>query len=125
MPSSEQRPSHPPEEAGTKRPHVNEITPEALSQNEKETELQRQNVEKLIAVEVEARHDWSQRHREYMGGYLRENYGQWRECDGDYIKFVGFYPDFKKRIIEAVFDAYGQDMADDIPMPEWMQESKE
>ncbi len=60
-----------------------------------------------------------------MAEYLRQNYGQWRECDGDYIKFVGFYPDFKKRIIEAVFDAYGQDMADEIPMPEWMQEPTE
>lgn len=121
MISNEKRPPHAPEELVEGRQDVNKITPEALIQNENEAELQRKNVEKLIAVEVDARSDWSQRNREYMAGHLRGNYGQWRECDGDYVRFVGFYPDFKKRIIEAVFDAYGQDMADEIPMPDWMQ----
>ncbi len=118
--SSKEGKTQPAELPVTERPPVNKITPEALRQNAEQDEQAKKNVEKLVQSEVEARLDWDPQLREYMAKYLREHEGQWRECDGDYVKFVGFFPNSDKRIIEAVFDAFGQDVADDIPMPEWM-----
>ncbi len=121
---SNERPSHPPEASANdaeKRPSVHVITPEALVENERQAAKERANIERLITEHVEGSITLEPRMKEYLSEYLRTHQGQWREYDGEDIVFNGFYPDYDRRVIEAVFDVFGQDMADDIPMPEWMK----
>ncbi len=118
--STHERPSQTPEPPKIEEVPVKKITLEGKEQSDEHNEKLNQNVEKLIAEEVEARHDWTAKRREYMATHLRENGGQWRECEGVDIIFIGFYPDYETRRIEAVFEVFGMDMADDIPMPDWM-----
>lgn len=121
---SNERPSHPPEVSANeveKRPSVHVITPEALVDNERQTEKERVNIERLITEHVEGSVTLEPRMKEYLSEHLRTHWGQWRECDGTDIVFNGFYPNQDRGVIEAVFDVFGQDMADDIPMPEWMK----
>ncbi len=122
--STKERPSSPPEELEAKKASVHNITPEALLENAQQDKVERRNIENLIAEHVESRLDWSQELRDYLSKYLRENDGQWRQCDAKDVVFNGFYPDYKRRWIEVVLESYGQEIVDDIPMPEWMKESK-
>lgn len=122
--STKERPSSPPEESEAKKGSVYNITPEALLENARQDKVEHRNIENLIAEHVESRLDWSQELRDYLTKYLRENNGQWRQYDGKDVVFNGFYPDYKRRLIEVVLESYGCEIVDEIPMSDWMQEAK-
>ena len=71
----------------------------------------------------------------YLEAYVKENVGQWRECDGQAVVQDGFSTDPSRRVIIAYFMVYALDdtnarvsgdfdlVEDEIPMPDWMTEA--